>query len=208
LWTLKIEVSFYLLIPILLFFAKRTDKKIALFTIVYLFSIIYRNSFEYISEITQNPIYTMLARQLPGFLSYFVSGIACYYFFEYFMKYKIYISIGAVIIFLIERRFGLEILTPIALSAIVFTIAFSLKRLNTFGKFGDISYGIYIFHCPIIKTITYFGFFNKYNPFIVGLLTIIIILLTGFASWYYIEKGFLKKSHSICIHKNQQSTNN
>ena len=199
LWTLKIEVCFYLLLPVLLFYAEKTNKKIALFALIYILSVTYKISLEYISDYTHNQTYTILARQLPAYLSYFVSGIVGYYFYERFIKYKTHIFIGATIIFLIERRFGLELFTPLALSAIVFTIAFSLKRLNAFGKSGDISYGIYIFHCPIIQTITYFGFFNKYNPLIVGLLTIIIILLTGFASWHYIEKGFLKRSHSIRV---------
>ena len=41
-----------------------------------------------------------------------------------------------------------------------------------------------------------FGFFEKYNPVVVSLTIIIIVLIVGYASWHLVEKQFLKLAHS------------
>jgi peptidoglycan/LPS O-acetylase OafA/YrhL len=199
LWTLKIEVSFYLIIPIILYLTKKIRLKYLLFIGIYLLSVIYRNTFEYLSTLNGVGYYTIIARQLPGFMSYFVCGIALYYYFEFFIRNKKILLFFSVIVFILERKFGVEFLSPLALSIIVFFIAFSFKQLNGFAKHGDISYGIYIFHYPIMKIVTSLGFFNKYNPVVVSLFIIILVLLVGYASWHLIEKRFLKISHSTRI---------
>jgi len=199
LWTLKIEVSFYLIIPIILYLTKKIRLKYLLFIGIYLLSIIYRNTFEYLSTLNGVGYYTIIARQLPGFMSYFVCGIALYYYFEFFIRNKKILLFFSVLIFILERKFGVEFLSPLALSIIVFFIAFSFKQLNGFAKHGDISYGIYIFHYPIMKIVTSLGFFNKYNPVVVSLFIIILVLLVGYASWHLIEKRFLKISHSTRV---------
>jgi peptidoglycan/LPS O-acetylase OafA/YrhL len=196
LWTLKIEVSFYLIIPVLLYFTKKMRLKYLLFIGIYILSVIYRNAFEYLSTLHGIEYYTILARQLPGFMSYFICGIALYYYFDFFIVNKKILLLFSVLVFILERKAGIEIFTPLALSIIVFFISFSFKRLNNFAKHGDISYGIYIFHYPIMKIITSLGFFNKYNPFFVSLFILILVLLVGYASWHLIEKQFLKISHS------------
>ncbi|MEI6751592.1 MAG: acyltransferase [Paludibacter sp.] len=196
LWTLKVEISFYLSIPIILYIIEKTKRKYILLIILYLLSVIFKNSFELLYLHTHNSSYNIIARQLPGFLSYFVSGIGIYYYFNFFSKNKIWFIVLGLVILLIEKKLEFEILTPFALAAVVFTIAFSFKSLNSFGKYGDVSYGIYIFHYPIIKTVKSLGFFENYNPVIVSIFLIFIILLTGFISWHFVEKRFIKISHS------------
>jgi len=196
LWTLKVEVSFYLVIPMLLFFIEKIKRKYLAFIAIYVCSIVYKYSFDYFSEISGNEIYIMLGRQLPGFMSYFISGIALNYYFQQFLKNKNWLLLLGVAIYITEHYLGIEILSPAALSLIVFSIAFSFRQLNSFTKYGDISYGIYIFHCIIINTAVNFGYFENYNPYSVSVIIIMIILLTGFVSWHFIEKPFINKTHT------------
>jgi len=199
LWTLKIEVGFYLIIPILLYITKKIRLKLLLFISIYLLSVIYRNLFEYLSDLNGIEYYSIIARQLPGFMSYFVCGIALYFYFEFFIRNKNIFVLFSIIIFILERKIGVEILTPLALSIIVFFVAFSFKRLNNFAKHGDISYGIYIFHYPIMKIASDFGFFERFNPVLVSVVIILFILLAGYTSWHLLEKQFLKRSNSTRI---------
>jgi len=199
LWTLKIEVSFYLIIPILLYFTKKIKLKQLLFIGIYLLSVMYRNLFEYLSNLHGVEYYSIIARQLPGFMSYFVCGVALYYYFEFFIRNKRKLVLFGLITFILERIVGVELLTPLALSIIVFFIAFSFKRLNNFTKHGDISYGIYIFHYPIMKIASEFGFFERYNPVIVSIAIVLVVVIVGYGSWHLIEKRFLKITHSTRV---------
>lgn len=193
LWTLKVELSFYLSLPLILFVINKTKRSNTVLIILYICSICYKNSLDHLGETHQ--IFTILARQLPGFLSYFCSGIWIYLNLEKFLKYKNRMIIPTLFVFIIEYYFNLEIISPFAMAVLVFYAAFSFKIFNNFGKYGDISYGIYIFHCPIIKTITYYGFFEQYNVYVVALLTILTVLIIGFSSWHLLEKKFLKRAH-------------
>ena len=200
LWTIKVEVAFYLFIPILLFFAGKIKRKYILFIAVYLLSVLYKEGLSYLYDVSGNEFYAVFARQLPGFLSYFICGVALHYYHSVFIKhkYKLFV-LGLVLFFFADKIFHIELFTPVGLALMIFTFAFSLKQLNSFGKFGDFSYGIYIFHCPIINTVTYLGFFNTYNPFIVAGIVILIVLLVGFLSWNLVEKHFLALAKSSRI---------
>ncbi|NDV45922.1 acyltransferase [Paludibacter sp. 221] len=193
LWTIKIEVAFYLSIPVILYFAKRIKKKYILFATLYIVSVAYRLYLSHLGHSTGNHSYVILARQLPGFISYFSCGIAFYYYFDYFIKHKFhFLSIG-IILYIFEMFMDIEILTPFALSCIIFSFAYSFKKLNNFGKYGDISYGIYIYHYPIIQLAINFGYFERYNPYIVALIVVLVVISTGFLSWHLLEKRFLKR---------------
>lgn len=193
LWTLKIEVAFYIIVPLLFYFMKYIKRKYIILLIIYILSIIYQTTLEELAGATGNNLLGILSRQLPGFMSYFACGMALHYYFDIFIKYKKWFFIAGLILFFFERYMGWEILAPFALSSLVFSIAYSLKWLNNFGKYGDISYGIYIFHFPIIKLAIEFNFFDRYNPYLVALSIILTVLLTGFLSWHLLEKRFLKR---------------
>jgi len=193
LWTLKIEIAFYLTVPIILYFVSRMKRKYILLGIFYVLGISYRAFFIYYYEKTGNPIYEILSRQYPTFLSYFSIGIALYYYFDIFIKKKWYFFIAGVIIIICEGHLNVHILYPFGIACILFTIAYSIKSLNNFGKQTDASYGVYIFHFPIISYVTSIGLFKLYNPYVVALSIIFVVLLIGFLSWNLIEKRFLKR---------------
>lgn len=198
LWTLKIEVSFYFVVPLLIYIVKKIRSgKYVFFLLIYFLSIIYKYFFVHLNDSTGNNFYIMLSRQLPGAMMYFVSGMALYYYyFDTFHKYKWWLLLPSIVILLIEKHFSLEIFTPIAFSIVIFVIAFSFKFLNNFGKYGDISYGIYIFHSPILKTFVYFGIFEIFNPYLSVLFLVLIVILIGFLSWHFLEKKWLYKVNS------------
>jgi peptidoglycan/LPS O-acetylase OafA/YrhL len=73
LWTLKIEVMFYLTVPVFVFLFR----KLGYFPVLvssYLLSIAYFEFFSEVAERTGSVFYEQLARQLPGQLSYFMAG--------------------------------------------------------------------------------------------------------------------------------------
>ena len=193
LWTLKVEVAFYVLVPVLLWLVGKVKRKYVLFVLIYVLSVAYRSGLGELASVTGNHYWTILARQLPGFMSYFVCGMALHYYFDFFIKRKWLFLIVGFLVFVLERHIGLEVLTPLAFASMIFAVAYSFKVLNNFGRYGDISYGIYIYHCPLIKLADDFGLFERYNPYWVAAGIIVLVLILGFLSWHLLEKRFLKR---------------
>ncbi len=77
------------------------------------------------------------------------------------------------------------------IGVIVLYIAYSFKFLNNFGKYGDFTYGIYIFHFPIIRTFTTLGLFKDYNPYVMAVVCMMVVIAVGVSSWHFYEKKFL-----------------
>ena len=193
LWTLKIEVCFYLLLPIIIYVLRRSKHQISWMVAIYILAVIYQHGCYYIESTYQAPIWGILARQLPGFMQYFIIGIAGYLYKDIFIRYKNYLLIPAVLIFITEYMLGYEILRPLAFGIIILWCAWSLRWLNNFAKYGDISYGIYIYHGPILKTLLCTGCFSALG-IIWGSITYIIgVLSAGWLSWHLLEKHVLKR---------------
>jgi peptidoglycan/LPS O-acetylase OafA/YrhL len=194
LWTIKIEVMFYIFVPILALFIVRKNRFWGL-TSIYVFSIIYSLICFYLAQDETKSIYTLLQRQLPGQLAFFISGAFLYYYFEHFKKHSLTYLFFAVMGIVASSFFEYSPIFPISLAILVIYFATLFKFLGNWGKHGDFSYGIYIWHFPIIQTFITLGFF-KSAPILSFLGVIPIVLFIAYLSWNYIEKPFLrKKSH-------------
>ncbi len=193
LWTLKIEVMFYLLLPLIIWGLHKVTKKWIILSILYVLSVLYNNILLELYQQSGINMFEILARQLPGYLSYFIVGMAIYYYKPWFVEHKNILIIPALLITCFEWYMAFDWLLPFAFGIVVLWNAFSIPVLNKFGRHGDISYGIYIYHCPIIQTFIALGIFSFMNLWLGAMLTIILILALGFLSWHGIEKRILKR---------------
>lgn len=193
LWTIKVEVMFYIFLPIMVFAIHKFRKHWLVFVLFYLFSVVYRYGIYEMSLYLNKPWLASISHQFPGFISYFISGMALYYFFDFFMKYKKYLIWVGLILFFGDKVIGIEIFRPFGLALIVFYIAYSFQFLNNFAKNGDISYGIYIYHCPIILLVADQGLFRTMNPYLLASLIVLVVLAVSYFSWHVLEKPILNK---------------
>ncbi|WP_042723074.1 acyltransferase [Flavobacterium sp. B17] len=185
LWTLKIEMSYYFCLPLVfLLFGKNNKYRNISLVILYFLSLIYLNYFESVDKISA-------AKQLPGTLSYFIPGMLIYFNFDQFIKHKNTLFIIAVTTVWIDLICNITLFSPVMIGIIVLYIAYSFKSLNNFGKYGDFTYGIYIFHFPIIRVFTTLGLFRDYNPYLMAFICMIIVVSVGICSWHFYEKKFL-----------------
>jgi len=185
LWTLKVEMSYYFCVPLLfLLFGKNNKYRNISLIILYFISLVYLNYFEGIDKMS-------MSKQLPGVLCYFIAGMLIYFNFDKFIQHKHKLFIIALATVWIDLIFHIKLFSPIMIGIIVLYIAYSFKFLNNFGKYGDFTYGIYIFHFPIIRTFTTLGLFQDYNPFVMAFLCMLIVIAVGVSSWHFYEKRFL-----------------
>lgn len=189
LWTIKIEEAFYLLLPLFYLITKSKKSRIYILSaIVYMFSIMYYNYF-----VSENMY--RIAKQLPGALAFFTTGIILYRNFHFFIKWKYHLIIPCLLLFVLEQYvFDIQIFKPATYGFMVFYFAYNFKFLNNFGKYGDLTYGIYIYHFPIIQVFVHFEFFNSYNPLLVSIILMVIIVIVSAFSWHFLELAYLSES--------------
>ncbi|QSH99413.1 acyltransferase [Treponema phagedenis] len=166
LWTLKVEIGFYLILPIILYVYTKissTLKKQVFLILVYL------SSFAYIFIVKKTPnIPAQFVHQLPAYMAYFVSGISYILNWDFLCKKEfklITYSLLVIILYFFTSSTFVEIFLPFALTIFVVFFARHLKVFNSVGAKIDYSYSMYLFHYPIIMTLNEIDYF-KQNPVI------------------------------------------
>ena len=78
-------------------------------------------------------------------------------------------------------------------SYLVFYCAFNPRfKFNNFAKYGDFSYGLYIYAFPIQQIVVYYGQKYQLVPWEYFCLQFPLILLAAIISWHFVEKPCLK----------------
>jgi peptidoglycan/LPS O-acetylase OafA/YrhL len=164
LWTLKIEIGFYLIVPLIVAATKRWGWGVL--ALIFVASVAYDLVALHMKDIR-------LARQLPGQLQFFVAGMALYL---YGARLRIHplVSVAIAVVFLIAWSVIHPIppgLRPVLVAAFVYSFALCLPvvRLRT-----DISYSVYLLHGPLIQTLILLGLFRDTMPFLAGVVATVI----------------------------------
>ncbi|MCL1943759.1 MAG: acyltransferase [Candidatus Azobacteroides sp.] len=194
LWTIKVELSLYIFIPFLTLFLKR--KPIFILTGLYLVSFVFVYYMESLYDRSGNRIYPILSRQFLGQIRYFTSGIILLFYFDFYRKSIIYFLLPSAIVFILKYYIDspvVDVFYPFSFAVLIVSFAYYFKNLACFSKYGDFSYGMYLFHFPVIQLIVYFGWFKE-NPILLFLTCFIIVLSLSILSWHLLEKHFLKRN--------------
>ncbi len=198
LWTIKIEVMFYVSVPIIAYLARRTNR-IALFAAIYLGSVAWNFGFEYLAERMHRASLARVAEQLPGQMAFFVAGAALHYYDELFVRYLKPAAAFSVVA--VAGYFGLSpewfaVVYPMALAVLVIGFANHFHYLGNWGRYGDFSYGMYIFHYPIFQVLAALELqLDALTLFLIGAA---ISIIAAIVSWHLLEsKWLLRSSHYI-----------
>ena len=195
LWTLKIEVMFYMAVPLFVYLFRKFSV-LPVLLLFYILSVVYSEIFSALAARTGLEIYDQLARQLPGQLSYFIAGGFFFYYLNIFERRIGYFVTVAVLILIINKFYPLPLLIPFSLAAAVIYFGLYLY-IGNFGKYGDFSYGVYIIHFPTIQVLLTLKQFSN-TPWYFLLAVVFITILGAIAMWHIVEKRFLlRNSHYI-----------
>lgn len=197
LWTLKIEVMFYVSVPVFVWLFRRLGH-LPVIAGTYVLSLLYAWAFTWQAQRTGSGIYLELARQLPGQLSYFMAGAFLYYFLPVFERRPVYFVTAAALVFIARLYLPTTAVEPLAL-AILVTFFGLYGYLGNFGKYGDFSYGVYIIHFPVIQVFLHFRLFET-QPAAYLVLVAFTTLLGAMLMWHLVEKRFLLRSnHYVAV---------
>jgi len=183
LWTIKLEVGFYLLVPILIYCVRRFGRGLTLSS-VFVASVVYRMVLMHMGRVT-------LAQQLPGQLCFFIAGTAVYYYFPQFLAHRK--KVWLIVLPLLVAAFltNWVILDAIAIPLFTMAIAFLLPAYRGITHYGDFSYGTYVLHFPIVQGIIAVGLFAR-SPWLAFTVVVGVVSVAAVASWFGVERRFLQ----------------
>lgn len=187
LWTLKLEVGFYVFVAVCFY----TYKKIALKLLI-IFTFISVSLGLLFTFFFQNLIAEVYLNQLPFMFFYFGFGALLFAFYKNLaVKSNCLIFILAAGLYYISDYFY-----PLFVITFVYYFAYGLPFKIELSNIGDLSYGTYIFHFPLIQLFIALNMFtgNKYLD-----VSIIFVLVYGFSfmSWRFLEKPFIQYTHQV-----------
>lgn len=194
LWTLRYEFSLYIALALLWVLRKqKTVIKACLF--ISFIALFITHTF-FLERFSESSVLGMRGYDIINFGCFFTFGslLASYNFDSVKDKSsKFFISIITLLILIIvvSIYFNIFILIKhLAFSLLIILLGYMpLPFFSTFGKIGDMSYGIYIYSFPIQQTLMYFFDLGLY-AFIFW--SIFISIIFGYLSWHLIEKQALK----------------
>jgi peptidoglycan/LPS O-acetylase OafA/YrhL len=166
LWTLKIEMGFYLFVP-LIFVAIRKWGFKAL-AVIFIASVAYN----VIGIQLGDPRY---AKQLPGQMQFFAVGMALYLYARDF-RVPAWVSAVVAVAFLTCWTWLSPIppgIRPLLVGAFVFCFALCLPAIPIRT---DMSYSVYLVHGPLIQTLLLLGLFRDEPIYLVGVVGCVLAL--------------------------------
>ncbi len=155
LWTMKIEIMFYLTIPLVHKAMMKWGKNRTLITLI-ISSIIYKVATNEIFYATGNTLFYTLKHQIPGELSFFYIPALMVENWELTQKAVRKLAIPALALLVLQFFFDkAAYANPVSISILVLAFAFECKWLLFTHKWRDISYEFYLFRFPVLQTIVF-----------------------------------------------------
>jgi peptidoglycan/LPS O-acetylase OafA/YrhL len=164
LWTLKIELGFYLIVPLICVATRRWGWPVL--AGIFVASVAYNLAMLHIGD-------PRLAKQLPGQLQFFVTGMALWFYGERLRVHwlgSVVIAIAFVVAWSVWHPIPPGI-RPLLVAAFVYSFALytpviPLRR--------DISYSVYLLHGPLLQTLILLGLLQDNLLFLAGVVAAVV----------------------------------
>jgi peptidoglycan/LPS O-acetylase OafA/YrhL len=189
-WSLKHEFACYIILALLYFFFIIKHKLLLLCTTATVFILVILN----ISNgfyLHQSDFWIFIEpAQFTKLLFYFFAGSLFYVFREKIYYNNRFVLLTTILIILSIKTNTLQYAMLICLPYLLLSICIRIK-FSSFSKYGDFSYGMYIYAFPTQQSVLYV-FSDKIN--FIGFVSVstLVTLILAILSWKFIEEPALR----------------
>lgn len=191
LWTLKIEVLFYVALPLLAWgLAKLKSYWWIGIAAMVIAAFAWRDGMIALDH----PYSEQLARQLPGQMMYFAAGMAMWRLWNNAQAHAgVLAVIGLCALVLAVLVPQLDALRVLGLFGLIAGIAFVPGPALNAARWGDVSYGVYIVHFPIVQALVAAGVFTAFGLIGGMLVSAVLVFAVSYVLWWWVEKPALRR---------------
>jgi peptidoglycan/LPS O-acetylase OafA/YrhL len=193
LWTLKVEVMFYLALPLIAYVMRAAGRRAwIVLVLLYAGGEAWR---QLVPVMLDHPQAAELARQLPGQMAFFASGMALHALWDTARaRPRVFGAAGALLLALSFAHPALTPLRAAGLAGVIAAIAFLPGPHLNAARYGDVSYGVYITHFPILQALVMAGLFTHVAYSAGFALATLLVFGASFVLWHLVEKPALRPS--------------
>lgn len=197
LWTLAYEFSLYIVVFMFLRL-KLLEKKITilvLWTFMLLIRLYLGNKY-FIYNYSTPYLLGLNIMYLFEWSLFFMAGML-FYLYRIYIKMHLAGLTVLIICYIISLHFGVARFTNyLLIPYAVFFFSLSKGKLNSFGKYGDFSYGLYVYAFPVQQLIVHIANGNV-APELLMFLTVLGTLPFAVLSWKLIEQKALEFKYLV-----------
>ena len=155
LWTMKVEIMFYVSVPIVYWLITRFGKNKVLLPVV-LLSIFYNVITAELYAHTQLPLFSSLNHQIFGVLSFFYVPVLILLNSDWIRKYIVpLLSVSLVLHLLSHFDKNFNYVDALPYSLLLLAFVYGVKPLLSTYRWKDYSYEFYLFRFPIMQTVVF-----------------------------------------------------
>jgi len=205
LWTIPVELQFYFVLPFIYLACKDKLYRWIIFVIVAM-ALLFSSRY-FISD-KHTTIQKLLSVSLVPYIFYFIVGIVARHIFELrpnIFANTLHYYLGLYVLSILLHKYFhiggitgnyLNVVQIILLGLLTVSAAYSLPSISDklLAK-NDISYGLYIYHMPIVNVLIFLGFKGVSS----GILAIFAAVVMSFLSWRLIERPALHMKKNALI---------
>jgi peptidoglycan/LPS O-acetylase OafA/YrhL len=211
LWTISVELQFYVFIPVVYYLLKYKikEKNInrSLIYMIIVFMMFHFAKYRYESVYSEDIIFKVYSVTFIPWIWMFLVGVLFQRNFELLFRMLSGKAIHVLLLYLVTTYisttyFGLRLgnginpLLYLFLSVLIFSTAYTFPSLSykILGR-NDISYGVYIYHMPVVNVMIYYGY--TADLMYLAILISFTIVLSAI-SWVVFERNSMKlKKHPL-----------
>lgn len=181
LWTMKVEVMFYAVFPIV-FWLTRRFRPVGVLVLVYVLSVAYNLYFTSAYMESGLEKFDVIRRQLPGQMMYFVAGMLSAEYRGLLMRRKcVALPAGIAAWLLCAACPQLRPVEPLAIAVTLTVAAYASTRMSSFSaRVPNLTYEVYLLHFPTMQALVSLGVLSGvgFVPFFA--ISVLVVVLLSF----------------------------